>query len=365
MRKITWVVLGVFVAFLVALFGVAAHGQCPGGTCPTQPSVVQPWVQPGERDGKAKRPLVPVAPKLDWRYEQPNGYTRAVVRVNGREGVSAIVRGSGVVIRYCGRQVILTAAHVVRGVNHVIIRLVNGKTYEAAVLAKDDTYDIAVLSIAEPVEDSAEVAYGAGATPEGGATLISCGYGPDDRLAVCRGVVNGYRMVSRNPNGPRDWIAVSGRARGGDSGGPIFNEAGEVVGILWGTDETEVIGVAGGRIHRILSEALPKERLDCLPIFRRPGQGIGQSPTPAPAPEAQPPQTAPAAPVILPPAPPLPAPPLPATPPPASPPPVAEVIEKGLSPWWIAFPPALVALFGLSFIGAGLVSQTVHVVRSK
>ena len=48
---------------------------------------------------------------------------------------------------------------------------------------------------------------------------------------------------------------MSGPARRGDSGGPIFNDRGRVVGILWGTDGKTVIGVQAGRLHVALEEA--------------------------------------------------------------------------------------------------------------
>jgi hypothetical protein len=68
----------------------------------------------------------------------------------------------------------------------------------------------------------------------------------------------GYKRSSQAPNGPDDWMEMSGHARGGDSGGPIFNANGRVVGVLWGTDGEHVVGVQAGRIHLLLEEALPQ-----------------------------------------------------------------------------------------------------------
>ena len=52
---------------------------------------------------------------------------------------------------------------------------------------------------------------------------------------------------------------MSGPARPGDSGGPIFNARGRVVGILWGTDGQTTIGVQVGRLHIVLKEARFKQ----------------------------------------------------------------------------------------------------------
>jgi hypothetical protein len=69
----------------------------------------------------------------------------------------------------------------------------------------------------------------------------------------------GYKRSAEAKNGPDDWMEVSGHARSGDSGGPIFNERGHVVGVLWGTDGERVVGVQVGRIHKLLDEAIPAE----------------------------------------------------------------------------------------------------------
>jgi hypothetical protein len=92
----------------------------------------------------------------------------------------------------------------------------------------------------------------------GGERLESAGYGPDGQLAVNSGLFQGYRRTMQTPNGPDDWMVISGHARGGDSGGPIFNSNGKVVGVLWGTDGAEVVGVQAGRLHVLLDEAVPQ-----------------------------------------------------------------------------------------------------------
>ena len=73
-----------------------------------------------------------------------------------------------------------------------------------------------------------------------GETAESCGYGPDGRLACNSGLFLGYKRSAETPDGPDDWFAISGHARGGDSGGGVFNRAGKLVGVLWGTDGQEV-----------------------------------------------------------------------------------------------------------------------------
>ena len=61
------------------------------------------------------------------------------------------------------------------------------------------------------------------------------------------------------PDGPDDWFTISGHARGGDSGGGVFNEQGQLVGVLWGTDGQEVVCVQAGRLHKLLDQAVVQE----------------------------------------------------------------------------------------------------------
>jgi hypothetical protein len=94
-----------------------------------------------------------------------------------------------------------------------------------------------------------------------GDRLESCGYGPDGRLACNSGLFLGYRRSAQAPQGPDDWMVLSGHARGGDSGGPVFNAQNRLVGVLWGTDGREVVAVQAGRLHSLLDAAVPETSL--------------------------------------------------------------------------------------------------------
>jgi hypothetical protein len=50
-----------------------------------------------------------------------------------------------------------------------------------------------------------------------------------------------------------DHIVISTPARQGDSGGPVFNEAGEVAGILWGSEGRNTYATHAGRIQQWLA----------------------------------------------------------------------------------------------------------------
>lgn len=224
-----------------------AVAQCPGGTCPA-PSV--------SVDVRSR-------PTPAWRYEQAVGHRESVVRIkclmeNGKGGGY----GSGVIVQWRGRPVVLTARHVVKGVRSLLVLLATGKTHRARVVSVDAYWDCAVLILDAPPRGVriAELEFGENATQKEGNRLESCGFGSDGKLAANHGRFLGYRRNSTNPQGgPDDWFVMSGPARPGDSGGPVFNDRGRVVGILWGTDTSTTVCVQAGRIHAMLDVAIPKQ----------------------------------------------------------------------------------------------------------
>lgn len=278
MRNQAWCGLTVWAAVALMLLGpIAAPGQCPGGTCPT--IVRRPQVDSAQ----------PQRPTPAWRYERAAGHRAAVARIvcYDRDGSKSI--GSGVLVRYRGRLVILTAWHVIQTARRITVWLATGRWYDARVLHTDSTWDCGVLDIGRPQGvEPAELEFGDAAHPGRSDRLESAGYGGDGRLAVNTGFFLGYSSPSRS-GGPADWMRLSGYARQGDSGGPIFNARGRVVGILWGTNGREVVGTQAGRLHRILAAAVEK-----LPIAETPAAELAEqkrlplcrpfTPVPQPAP---------------------------------------------------------------------------------
>jgi thioredoxin 1 len=205
-------------------------------------------------------------PTPAWRYVTPVGPLAASVRITCDVG-NGTVKGSGTVVKWAGRVVILTAKHVVRDAKSITVRLNTGKTVHCRVVAIDNKWDCAVLEANEPLSldtPTVQVEVGQSATFHEGDRLDSCGFGPDDRFAVCSTVFVGYRRDNvRSTND--DWMELRGYVRPGDSGGGVFNASGKLVGVIWGGERNQkgeiaigILAVQTGRIHAILQEALPK-----------------------------------------------------------------------------------------------------------
>ena len=271
MRNYRWFGLScwmVMLAMIVTLLATcAANGQYPGGVCPTNPQIVrQPYAYSPQ----------PNRPTPAWRYEQAVGHRAAVVRIVCYDSDGSRSIGSGVLVRYRGRPLILTAWHVVKSARRITVWLITGKWLDARLLVGDSTWDCAALDIGEPEGvEPAELEYGDDAHPGKGAKMESTGYGSDGKLAASTGLLLGYSRPTSTA-GATDWMRISGYARSGDSGGPIFSSRGRVIGVLWGTDGKEVVGTQAGRLHKVLDVALTK-----LPP-KPPDKGpvIAQMPTP-------------------------------------------------------------------------------------
>ena len=139
--------------------------------------------------------------------------------------------GSGVVISGEGK--IMTAAHVVQTADRVAVQFRDGKLYPAHVVASSLRADVALLQLDQFPMGLLPAPVGNSDSLDIGDEIIVIGapYGLEHSLTV--GHVSG-RIVAGGivSGGPMEMIQTDASINQGNSGGPMFNMKGEVVGIV-------------------------------------------------------------------------------------------------------------------------------------
>ncbi len=136
--------------------------------------------------------------------------------------------GSGTAFVVGRRGYLITCAHVVRGAGKVVVTI-GGKAYEALVLQQDEQRDLALLQIDAgnltpmPLVNSDVVEVGQDARAFGFPLATMLG----DDIKVTRGTIAG---VSAREG--EKVFQIDAAVNPGNSGGPLVNERGEVLGVV-------------------------------------------------------------------------------------------------------------------------------------
>ena len=146
-----------------------------------------------------------------------------------RGGFSQGGQGSGFVIDNTGN--IVTNNHVIDGATSVQIIFSDGKTASATVLGRDAADDLAVVKVDAAAVNGIKplvLADSAGVKPGQLAIAIGSPYGLNNSIAV--GVISG---LNRRVDGSSltGMIQTDANIQPGNSGGPLLNSTGQVIGI--------------------------------------------------------------------------------------------------------------------------------------
>ncbi|MGB9108663.1 MAG: Do family serine endopeptidase, partial [Telluria sp.] len=161
---------------------------------------------------------------------------------SGRELVYGA--GSGFIVSPDG--VILTNAHVVRDADEVTVKLQDRREYRAKVLGSDPKTDVAVLKI--DAKNLPVVPVGNSRNLQVGEWVLAIGSPFGLESSVTAGVVSAKGRSLPGDQVP--FIQTDVAVNPGNSGGPLFNTRGEVVGI-----NSQIYSQTGG--YQGLSFAIP------------------------------------------------------------------------------------------------------------
>jgi len=135
--------------------------------------------------------------------------------------------GSGFLLNADGN--IVTNHHVVANATDIQVRLHGGEEYEAHVVGRDESTDLALLKINadRPLE---HVVMGDSDRAQVGDWVVAIGNPMGLQETVTAGIVSGRgRSIGAGPYD--DFIQTDASINPGNSGGPLFNLRGEVIGV--------------------------------------------------------------------------------------------------------------------------------------
>ncbi|MGE5572123.1 MAG: S1C family serine protease [Bacteroidota bacterium] len=166
---------------------------------------------------------VPALPFGDFFFEffgqAPSGGTQEMT-------VPAI--GSGFIVRSDGY--VLTNNHVIEGAKEIVVTLADGRKLSGKVMGRDPRYDLAVVKIDATKLPSVELGDSDRIRPGDFAIAIGNPYGLQH--TVTAGIISGLaRSIDGDPKEPGIYIQTDAAINRGNSGGPLINIDGQVVGI--------------------------------------------------------------------------------------------------------------------------------------
>ena len=177
----------------------------------------------------------------------------ALVIVRGRRF------GAGAGIVWGANGLILTNNHVV-GRRAPLVVLQNDREYEARLIARGPNVDLALLSI-----EAAELTplKPASASPRIGEMVFAFGHPWGQRNTVTRGIVSALVSAQTRSGDQIPIVRSDAPLAPGNSGGPLVNTQGEVVGInamIVGGDQS--VSIAASVASEFVNKALANQKVE-------------------------------------------------------------------------------------------------------
>lgn len=165
---------------------------------------------------------------------------------------ASLASGSGFIVSADGY--IVTNNHVISGGKSLKVRLPSGNIFDAKVIRKDPSNDLAVLKIEAknlpflPVENSTEI--------KRGEKVYAIGY-PQSEIQgnepkLTDGIISSLSGIRDEPTS----FQISNPIQPGNSGGPLFTEEGKVIGVVVATLDAIAVAKKTGSIPQNVNYAI-------------------------------------------------------------------------------------------------------------
>lgn len=214
------------------------------------------------------------------------GVKPAVVYIEVPLNVFTIKTGSGMNISSDGY--ILTNAHVVSGANFATVTFFDGRKLKAEVAGRNEKVDIAILKVSAQNLPTVELANSNHVEQGDGTFVFGYPFGIEGDVSFDVGVIKRRLNIDG-----LEYFEISNEIHHGNSGGPLVNDLGQVIGInTRRSDETDELGALKYALPintaKDLIPDLKAGRNIVLPKIAIPDLTPTPSSTPIPIPEPSP-----------------------------------------------------------------------------
>lgn len=147
----------------------------------------------------------------------------------GQVSEAEVGTGSGVIFRNDGY--IITNYHVVEGATALSVNLADGRTVDGIIVGTDETTDLAVIKI--EADNLTAAVLGDSDALEVGELAVAIGnpLGNEFARTVTDGIISGTDRTIKAEDRTYQVIQTNAAINSGNSGGPLVNSKGEVIGI--------------------------------------------------------------------------------------------------------------------------------------
>nr|WP_321232229.1 trypsin-like peptidase domain-containing protein [uncultured Psychroserpens sp.] len=170
-----------------------------------------------------------VSPAVVAIFTQENTITTN--QTNTSQKVSTSGLGSGFMI---SDKLIITAAHVVRVPESLVVQFSDGETIRAKVISSYNSADIALIKLIRPKLNAVTVSFGDSDKVKIGHQVFVIGVPLGVGFSLSSGYVSAFKKQKsgKNPFTSTEFIQTDAAINQGNSGGPMFNLQGEVIGVV-------------------------------------------------------------------------------------------------------------------------------------